>query len=352
MTSEEHLMIKKNTHITRRSALAAMTAAGLSPLLPGSLAAKTFYRLSTLGPGTTPNLVMTTFSTLVNQALPEHEIQVNATGAATKHALEVASGKTDFFMSSPTLMYLMSDGKAMYQKIKQAPELAQNVRTLFNFPMGMYHIVVYADSGITSLMGVRGKRVFLGPPGGAALRTMTRLFENVTGYKAGEDFEVIKLGWDSAAQAFQDKNIDVYCNPTNPPSPVISQVAVSNKIRLLGIPQEDLVKPEIVKMSKSPGFRFMEMPPDAYGDAQVNTAPETTLGVNVGVSTHKDLPEEVIYDMVKAFWTGLEDLKADAPWMAAISTDNAFDDMNTKLHPGALRYYKEVGLEVPVEVMP
>ncbi len=341
-----------NKKVTRRSALSAITAAGVIPMLPGGLSAKTFYRLSTLGPGTTPNLVMTTFATIVNKALPEHEIQVNATGAATKHALEVASGKTDFFMSSPTLMHLMSNGKAMYQKIKQAPELAQNVRTLFNFPMGMYHIVVYADSGITSLMDVKGKRVFLGPPGGAALRTMTRLFENVTGYKAGEDFEVVKLGWDSAAQAFQDKNIDVYCNPTNPPSPVISQVAVSNKIRLLGIPEDALARPEVVKLSKSPGFRFMEMPPDAYGDAQVNTKPETTLGVNVGVSTNKNLPDDAIYEMVKAFWTGLEDLKADAPWMAAISTDSAFDDMNTKLHPGALRYYKEVGLKVPAEVMP
>ncbi len=341
-----------NKKITRRNALTAMTAAGLVPLLPGGLSAKTFYRLSTLGPGTTPNLVMTTFATLVNKALPEHEIQVNATGAATKHALEVAAGKTDFFMSSPTLMYLMSNGKAMYKKIEQAPDLAQNVRTLFNFPMGMYHIVVYADSGMSSLMDVKGKRVFLGPPGGAALRTMTKLFENVTGYKAGKDFESVKLGWDSAAQAFQDKNIDVYCNPTNPPSPVISQVAVSNKIRLLGIPQESLSNPAIVKMSKSPGFRFMEMPPDAYGDAQVNTAPETTLGVNVGVSTNKDLPDDAIYEMVKAFWTGLEDLKAEAPWMAAISTRNAFDDMNTKLHPGALRYYKEVGVKVPAEVIP
>lgn len=345
-------MSQKPYLLNRRSALATLTAAGLAPLLPSAAAAKTFYRMSTLGPGTTPNLVMTTFATLVNKALPEHEIQVNATGAATKHMLEVGAGKTDFCMSSPTVMFLMSNGKAMYKKIKQAPDLSKNIRMLFNFPMGMYHIVVYADSGIESLMDVKGKRVFLGPPGGAALRTMTLLFENVTGYKAGEDFEVAKLGWDSAAQAFQDKNIDVYCNPTNPPSPVISQVAVSNEIRMLGIPEEALSRPEVAKLSKRPGFRFTQMPPDAYGEAQVNTTPENTLAITVGMSTNKDLPDETIYEMLKAFWVGLEDIKAEAPWMQPISAETAFADMNAPLHPGALRYYQEIGMTVPDNLKP
>src|SRR3546814_5920507 len=63
------------------------------------------------------------------------------------------------------------------------------LRGVFNFPLGYYHIVVYADSGITRLQDVKGKRVFLGPPGGGATVNMAQMLEIVTGYKAGHDYE-------------------------------------------------------------------------------------------------------------------------------------------------------------------
>src|SRR3546814_5306903 len=70
----------------------------------------------------------------------------------------------DFFMSSPTVHAMMMQGTAMYAKITDAKELSTKLRGVFNFPLGYYHIVVYADSGITRLQDVKGKRVFLGPP--------------------------------------------------------------------------------------------------------------------------------------------------------------------------------------------
>src|SRR3546814_2030583 len=74
-------------------------------------------------------------------------VQVNATGAATAHALETARGRMDFFMSSPTVHAMMMQGTAMYAKITDAKELSTKLRGVFNFPPGYYHIVVYADSG-------------------------------------------------------------------------------------------------------------------------------------------------------------------------------------------------------------
>src|SRR3546814_20889491 len=127
--------------------------------------AKDFYRLSTLGPCSTPYLVMSTFANIVNQALPDMEVQVNATGAATAHALETARGRMDFFMSSPTVHAMMMHGTAMYAKIHDAKALSTKLRGVFNFPLGYYHIVVYADSGNTQLKEVKGTRGFRGPHG-------------------------------------------------------------------------------------------------------------------------------------------------------------------------------------------
>ncbi|HAC48243.1 C4-dicarboxylate ABC transporter substrate-binding protein [Sulfitobacter sp. HI0082] len=336
-----------NPTFSRRSFLGTATGAAALAALPGGAFAKDILRMSTLGPGTSPNLVMTTFASIVNGALPDYEIQLNATGAATRHVLEVAMGRSDFCMSSPAIHALMRRQAAMYEKIEQAPELVNNLRTVLNFPMGVYHIAVYDSSGITSMDQIAGKRVFLGPPGGAAYATMARLFKAVAGLEEGTDYEAVKLGWDAAAAAFQDGNLDVYCNPTNAPSPALTQIAVTNKIRFLGIPADTLETEGVQALVGRPGFSAATLPAGIYGDNQANEGDVTTLGVTVGIVTNKDADEEMIYQMTKAFYEGVKEAGESAPWLRAITPAGAVQDINLLLHPGALRALTELGVEIP-----
>lgn len=337
----------KTTKMNRRSVLAGATAAATASLLPRAAFAKELLRMSTLGPGTSPNLVMTTFANIINGALPDYEIQINATGAATRHVLEVAMGKTAFCMSSPVIQTLLEGQRAMYAKMDQAPELAKKLRAVLNFPMGVYHIAVYESSGIQSLNDIKGKRVFLGPPGGAAYATMSRLFTALTGLEADKDFEAVKLGWDAAAAAFQDGNLDVYCNPTNAPSPVLTQIAVTNPIRFLGIPADQLESEAVQGLANRPGFGLDTIPVGVYGDNQVNETETTTLGVTVGIVTHEDADEEMIYSMTKTFFAGVAEMRDSAPWLAVVNPETAVKDINMPLHPGALRALEELGVSIP-----
>jgi TRAP transporter TAXI family solute receptor len=343
---ETHIM--KSIALDRRAVLlGTAAAAATAALMPGTALARELLRMSTLGPGTSPNLVMTTFANVINRELPDYEIQINATGAATRHVLEVAMGKTAFCMSSPALHALMVNQRAMFEKIDQAPELAKKLRTVLNFPMGVYHVAVYESSGITSMDQAKGKRVFLGPPGGAAYATMEGLFEAVTGLKAGTDYEAVKLGWDAAAASFQDGNLDIYCNPTNAPSPVLTQIAVTNPIRFLGIPQDQLESEAITALANRPGFGLATLPAGVYGDNQVNSEDVTTLRVTVGIVTSQDADEEMIYEMTKTFYAGVAEMRDSAPWLAAITPEVAVQDINMPLHPGALRALEELGVTIP-----
>ena len=68
--------------------------------------------------------------------------------------------------------------------------------------------------------------------------------------------------------------------------------------------------------------------------------------------TRKDIPDAVIYKMTKTFWEHIDEMYSVAPWAKdAIKMESAFTQMNMKLHPGALRYYKEKGVKVPQKVM-
>ncbi|MEQ3730152.1 MAG: TAXI family TRAP transporter solute-binding subunit [Tateyamaria sp.] len=337
----------KTTNLNRRSVLASAVAASALAVLPRAAMAKELMRMSTLGPGTTPNLVMTTFANIINRELPDYEIQVNATGAATRHVLEVAQGKTAFCMTSPALQALMSNQKAMFAKMDQAPELAKKLRAVLNFPMGVYHIATYESSGISSIEDVRGKRVFLGPPGGAAYSTMARLFKAVAGLEAGTDYEAVKLGWDAAAASFQDGNLDVYCNPTNAPSPVLTQIAVTNEVRFLGIPEDKLASEGVQALVNRPGFGLGILPAGVYGDNQKNTSDMTTLRVTVGIVTNESADEAMVYEMTKAFFAGVAEMGDSAPWLKAVNPDAAVADINMPLHPGALRALEELGVSIP-----
>lgn len=177
--------------------------------------------------------------------------------------------------------------------------------------------------------------------------TMLRLFKAVGGLEEGTDYEAVKLGWDAAAAAFQDGNIDVYCNPTNAPSPVLTQITVTNEIRFLGIPADKIETEGVQALVSRPGFKTATLHAGVYGDNQVNQEDVTTLGVTVGIVTNDKADDAMVYEMVKAFYAGVSELGESAPWMAAITPDAAVTDINLALHPGAMRALEELGVAIP-----
>lgn len=336
---------------TRRR-LSTLAAIGLLTSLAGQSQAEEFYKLATLGPGSSPYLVMSTFAQLVGKKLPGVTIQVNATGAATQHQIEAAKGQLDFFMNSPTVFQAFKTKAAMYAKIEDAPELSKRVRNVLAFPIGAYHVITNADSGITKYEDFKGKKLFLGPPGGGATVTMVNLVKAITGYEQGKDYELVRLGWEAALQAVQDDRLDVYANPTIAPSPVIQQIAISKKIRFIGIPDEALEKPEVKAVTDRPGGVMEVIDPKIYGANVVATGPVRTIATIVSIGTRDTLSEDAVYKITKAFWEAAKENYDQYPWLRNVKLDEAFRDLNAPLHAGAVKYYKEIGMKIPDHLLP
>ena len=306
-------------------------------------------KMATIAPGSSAYLTMSTMATLVNQGQEDYDITVDATGAATRHMISLAEGELDFAMTSPTIYRFLSEGTRMYQKLERAPELAEELRLVFWFPYGAYHVLTYAESGITSLEDLRGKTVFLGPPGGGAWATAQKWIEAQTGLKPEEDFENFNGSWSSAFQAFQDRQIDVYVNGGIAPFPQVEQLTATSRIRLLGPTRSEVDAMEEAKLAPArvPGRKLDAIPVAVYGDGVVNEEDVYTINSIVGVATRADLEEETVYQVAKAFWEGVEAMQASAPWLENITLDYAVQDGGLPLHPGAERYYREIGVSVP-----
>ena len=334
----------------RKTLIAAATATAVAMTL-GTAQAKDFYKMSTISLPT-PFASTTTVAKIGQKYNPDIEIQVNATGKAPRHALDAARGKTDFLMGAPSLHHLMSNGKAMFKKVKGAKELSQNLRAVFNYRIGFYPFGVFEDSGIKTLADLKGKRVFLGPPAAVQRIVAGGFVRAVTGLEPGKDYTGVKLGFSPAMQAFQDRQLDVLVATSNPPASNFVQAALTSKIRFLGGEDADWEKPAMKKLMKVPGRTRGVIAPDVYGKNQANEKPIHTVAAWVGLVTRKGIPDEVIYKMTKTFWEHIDEMHNVAPWAKeAISFKTAFKEMNMKLHPGALKYYKEKGLKVPAGVM-
>ena len=313
-----------------------------------SQAANKNYTLGSLAEGTTPFLVNTAFAKAVNKYVPGHRIQVSAVGAATKHMLRVYQRKMDFTMGAATAYRLMYFSIGPFKKIKDGPAMTKSLSYLFSYPIGYYHAVVYASSGIKNFKDIKGKKVFMGPPAGVATRNVKMIVGAMTGYRAGRDFQQVRLGWGPAQQAFQDKKYDVWITTTMPPSPAISQLALTNKIRLLPLDKSKFNHPLWKRYSNQPARTLIHInPKKAYGKNMVNEKPVLATGAMVGMLVRSDMDVDLVYKMMKAFWDHIDEAHALAKSMKdTLTVKLATDNMAGTIHAGALRYWKEKGVKI------
>jgi len=333
--------------LTRRAAFLAVAALGLAGASPGM--AQNF-RVHTGAPGASTFVFTTTLQTIVQRETP-YVWNVTSGMTATRSTLDASKGEVDFFTSAPAINHYMKNGIAMYKDMADAPELFKKIRSVVNFPLGPYHIITYADSGINSLEDIRGKPVFVGPPGGAATTVGLAIIESETGMKPG-DYEQVKLDWTSGTQALQDRQVVLAILPTELPSPSIQQIALLSEIKLLDLTEEAMNRGALKEMLAIPGRTIETIPAGIYGDNQVNETDVKAVGSWVGVGTHVGESEEVVYNVTKAIFDHLDEIHGAAEWMKAFTPETALLEMNAPLHVGALRWYREAGIEVPEDLIP
>ena len=295
-------------------------------------------------------------SALVPQLLSKysadkHEIRVNVDQTLTRAALKVANGAIDLASTPAGAFAKMQIGKGPYKKLgDEAVEASNNICSLFAFLGGHAHVIVRADSGINSWEDIRGKRVFIGPPAGSFSGQTQALIKAVTGMKAGEDYEGIKLAWSAANQAFEDGKFDIFMRSGTMGSAAVDQFGASSKFNILGIPQSVIGTAAWDKYLETPGYAADTLPAGTYSNQANNDKDQLVSAYVMFVSVNKDMNEQTAYDLTKAMFENLDDAHAVNKGLTPLTLDNAFVSLAAPLHSGALRYFEEVGADVPAKL--
>lgn len=328
----------------RKKILATMTAMFVS--LAATSGSAENLRAESGSEGTLGTIVMQTTAKGLSDS--DHALVLNSKQTLTRSALKVAAGKIDVAITPPNAWIAMSKGVGPFKDTaEQAKELAPNLRSLYAFVSGVFHPIVWSDSGIESWADIKGKRVFMGPPGGAANKQIAGLIRIATGYEPDVDYEQVKMGWGAGVGAFQDGQFDVLLWPSAVGSAAVVQLGLAQPIRLLSLTEEQSKSDAYKEFLKASGGLVGSVPKGTY-EGQINADQDILSNAFTMVTAvHKDLSDDQAYALTAAFWDNLEENAATISLLGTVVGGNPFDGNPIPMHPGAARYFEEKGLEVP-----
>ena len=279
-------------------------------------------------------------------------LQVNEGQTLTRSALKLGQGKLDLQPLPPVIMPWLRAGTRMYKKAPDvAKKAAANIRLIAAYGAGVRHYIVWADSGIRTFADLKGKRVFVGPPVGGASPVAKAVVRIVAGLKAGKDYTEIRLPWNGGIQAMLDGKIDVFIRPAGIGAATIDQLGAKRKFRLLGV-ESALDKPAFKKFLGGGGRGLKKVPAGTYKNQVNNDKDVMTDGFRHQLVVRKGLSNELVYKITSTLFASLPEMHKTAVTLKDISLEDTFSLANVPLHPGAVKYYNEIGKKIPAKLMP
>jgi len=279
------------------------------------------------------------FAKAVNEAYPgEITPTVVETGGWIENLSRMRMGLLKLAQVNPISAYTAYHGQYDFKDQKNP-----NIRMLAATAVTTHTFVAGKDSGISTIEGLHGRKMAMNPA--TTSERLAKLFLEANGitsdYKWG--------GTASNLEAMKAKTVDAWSRPGFRDGG-ITELALSRPLNFLPITEEHLKRynekyPAHGKGILSPGGQYKGHDKDYL-----------TLAFVEGEMADKDVPEEVIYKILKAIYPKRADMaKVDASFRDGGLVDFpklTMEYCDVPLHPGAVKFYRELGLKIPDKLLP
>ena len=318
--------------MTKKKIFIALMLVGLfgAAFCAPAFAAKTFLSIATGGTSGTYYPIGGAIAQAVSKGT---DLQATAeTGnASVANVNLVAQGDIEVAFAQNDITFWAYTGKLMFK----AP--LTNIRTIAALYPEHVQVIVTKDSAVKSLEDLKGKRVGVGAPGSGVEGDVRAIFQ-IAGLKYS-DMRVDFLDFGATTSRFKDNQIDAGFVVAGYPTASVMDLATTKDISLLNFDSaflESLGK-------EHPYFVPSTIPAGTYRGVDTAT---TTPAVMAILVTHDKVPDDVIYQFTKAMFTNIADVHASHAKGREINLESALSGLTAPLHPGAAKYFKEMGLKV------
>ncbi len=219
----------------------------------------------------------------------------------------------------------------------------KTMKAVLGLPSGMAQYVVNANSSIKNFSDFDGKKVGIGRPGGNAGKVSNDLFDLHSIKVSGQHLE-----YGPALEQLVTGTLDGTLVWGSIPNASIDNASRGNKLRFVSL-DEDAFAQLQDKISNGKFYILQSVPAATVekvyeGRVQVEGDHVNFWTFPWQVMVNESVDEEVVYQLTKALWENIEKVQASSAALSLIQRDTALKGISADLHPGAEKYYREVGM--------
>lgn len=322
--------------LTRRSLLLGATTALITAALTvpsAALAAKKRIVFGGGPAGGTFQIVANSVQTYGPIKKSEnYRVRAQSSAGSVENLRKINQGRMDFGVVYSGHVYLGRNGR-----LKNDPNKYEDVMAVSFLYGAPAQLIVRDGSGINSTKDLVGKKVGVGNAGSGAFANCELFFTHMGIW---DKIERNAMGYNDAAAAFGNNQLDAFWLFTAFPSGAVIMAAQTNDIKLVDL-GEDARQSGFYE--EYPYFSKLTIPAGTYKgvDQDVQSFQDSALWV-----ANKDVPADIVYDMLSKIYTdeGLKYMRGQKKTFKAMSVEAGVDGIVTPLHPGAERFWKEKGL--------
>ncbi|NIA67813.1 TAXI family TRAP transporter solute-binding subunit [Pelagibius litoralis] len=254
-----------------------------------------------------------------------------STRGSVDNVRQIRDGNIESGFSQSDIAFWAFRGEEIFQEEGAVTSL----RAIANLYPETMHLVVRFDSEIKSLADIKGKRLSLDRKG-SGTRVDALLVLKAFGIAVG-DLEIVELGSGAAADALREGEIDGFFFVAGTPAAAVQELAEEALVELVPIAGPGAE----VLLSDSPFFARQVLAAGTYP----GIGETATVSVGAQWLVAETVPEETVYEITRSLWhpSTRQLLDKGHPKGRQIVIEQALEGLGVPLHPGAERYYREMG---------
>jgi len=272
---------------------------------------------------------------LLNRNRAEHGIlcQVEATGGSIDNLRSIRVGELDIAGAQSDWQHYSYHGLDLFAA--RGPD--RDLRSIFSVHAEPFTILARADSDIHTFDDLRGKRVDIGNPGSGQQGTIG-VFLRSRGWSDVDFARISQRAAADQANALCDNLIDAMVYMVGHPDSAIKDATTACATRFVAVEPEDIDR----LLRQHAYYRQATIPGDMYPG---NHADTPTFGVGATFVASSLVPEDTVYELVKAVFENFEQFRQSHPALKDLQPEQmVHDGLSAPLHRGAVRYFREAGL--------
>ena len=259
-------------------------------------------------------------------------VTITSTGASAANMVQLAQNESQIAIAQNDVMYYAFTATEIWAD--HALGAITQLATLLTLYPETLQVVVEQGSGIYSIEDLQGRRVSIGAVGSGVEANALQVL-SAHGLTR-DDITPLQLGFGDSADAMRDGLADAFFVTAATPNTAIQELATARDLRILPITGA-------AAQALMATYQFYTQTTITVENSGYSWLPESveTLAVQATLVTTTDMDEQVAYDIVRALIEGRDDIGHDRG--RDISPETAVQGLSVPLHPGAERFFREIG---------